>query len=69
MSYETLISNVEILYDFTLFVPRFLRGDARGAEDRNAGTAVARHVGVEDGDLEARRHRLHRDRGGGVVAR
>ena len=45
----------------------FLWGDARGAKDSDAGIAVA--DGVSDGDLEARRRRLHRDRGGSVVAR
>ena len=46
---------------------RFLRGDARGAEDGDAGEGVVA-PGVADGDLEAYRRRLHRDRGGGVVA-
>ena len=39
---------------------RFLRGDARGAEDGETGRAV-HHEGVADGDLEARRPRLHRN--------
>ena len=45
---------------------RFLRGDARGAEDGDAGAVigVVGDVGLADGDLEARRRRLHRDRGG-----
>ena len=45
-----------------------LRGDARGAENDDAGVVVVA-AGVANGDLEARRRRFHRDRGGGVVAR
>ena len=40
---------------------------ARGAEDADAGGGVNADD-VADGDLEARRRRLHRDRGGSVVA-
>ena len=47
---------------------RFLGNNARGADDADTGAAVAAE-GVTDGDVEARRRRLHRDRGGGVVAR
>ena len=47
---------------------RFLGNNARGADDGDTGAAVAAE-GVTDGDLEARRRRLHRDCGGGVVAR
>ena len=53
---------------FSLYYVLRSQGDACGAEDGDAGIVVVAD-GVADGDLEARRRRLHRDCGGGVVAR
>ena len=61
---------VMLLIELTVLHLLLQRHDgARDAEDGEASKNIAPVGGVADGDLEARRRRLHRNRGGGVVAR